>query len=148
MTAFLVSEADQGGADLNGDGDVADEVWFVHDQRLGVTANLRVAWEPQALNPYLHAGHDFVLLAAHELATGGRDLNDDGDPDDRVLVLYSAGAAAPVSLGAALSKSYAGFGNLEGRRLVIGLSEAANGDQDLNGDGDTLDHVAHIVDVP
>jgi hypothetical protein len=147
MTAFLVSEADQGGADLNADGDADDEVWFVHDRRFGVTTNLRLAWSAQAAQPYVHAGEDFVLLAALELATGGRDLNGDGDTDDRVLALYSAGAAVPVPLGAALSGSYWGFGNLDGRRLVIGLSEAANGG-DLNGDGDTLDRVAHVVDLP
>ena len=147
MTAFLVSEADQGNADLNADGDASDEVWYVHDRLLGATTNLRLAWSVQGNQPYVHAGEDFVLLAALETATGSRDLNGDGDTDDRVLALYSAGAAVPVPLGAALSGSYWGFGNLDGRRLVIGLSEAANGG-DLNRDGDTLARVAHVVDVP
>jgi hypothetical protein len=148
MTAFLVNEGAQGFTDLNGDGDLTDEVWFVHDLALGVTTNTRLAWTPLGNYPYVHAGSDFVLFTAGESASGGRDLNGDGDPFDQVLQLFQAGASLPANLGLGLGSSYYGFGNVVGRRLLIGIPESVNGDSDLNGDGDAFDRVAHVVDVP
>lgn len=88
--ALLVGEADQGGTDLNGDGDAEDDVLHVVEPRTREILNLELAAATvlgpfgvrNPIEPQL-AGHH-VTFVAGEGEQGGVDLNGDGDTDDQV----------------------------------------------------------------
>lgn len=87
-----------------------------------------------------------LLLRVRELDEGARDLNGDGDASDSgVAHVYDLETGRLTNLGLAL-------GDLITRDVVadelavLAVSEAAQGDTDLNGDGDALDQVAHVYD--
>jgi hypothetical protein len=88
--AFIVSEPAQGGADLNGDGDTADDALFVWDgttsQQIEVEVEL---W----LTPLDGVG---VAFARFELGT--RDLNGDGNFADRVVHVWRASGVLNLGL--------------------------------------------------
>jgi hypothetical protein len=146
MIGFLVQEALQGGQDLNGDGDKSDRVWHAYDPWTGVLTNLGVsAIDQTALSI---AQDDFLVCVATESVSGQQDLNGDGDLFDDVVFLLRAGAA-PQNLGVALTTSSISKSmSNSGRRVILPVFEAAQGIQDLNGDGDFMDNVAHVLDVP
>ena len=73
---FGLSEARQGAADLNGDGDVLDGVVFTHDLTLGTVTNTGLA-EPANPGWVAVAGRN-VLIPVTE-TDQGVDLNGDGD---------------------------------------------------------------------
>ena len=83
--AFLVSEANQGNLDLNGDGDTRDKVLHVHDFVFSATTNFAI----HALdNRYfqLEGGRLVFLAGEREPSLGGPiDLNGDSDTFDLVL---------------------------------------------------------------
>lgn len=138
--AFRVTEAGQGMADLNGDGDAADHVLHIVPQASGPV--LAVGLASDDYGPAL-AGR-WVALAVPESAQGGGDLNGDGDAGDAVLHLVDShvGSVSVTGMAAsgarlALSERYAAFA----------VSEVAQGGIDLNGDGNTFDLVLHHVDI-
>jgi len=102
----LVSEADQGHTDFNGDGDSADTVV----QLAPVSATSGADWTnlAQAADTVDVVG-GIVAFLTPEAAQGGRDLNGDGDATDRVLQVYDAdakrflmgGGGAPIRAQAA-----------------------------------------------
>jgi hypothetical protein len=95
LFAFAVPEREQGGRDLNGDGDAEDAVAHVHDIRRGVTRNLGIAgW-------HFMASGRFAVFYASE-GQQGRDLSSDGDTDDRVVQLYDAATGAVFNTGVSL----------------------------------------------
>jgi subtilisin-like proprotein convertase family protein/Tol biopolymer transport system component len=82
----LVSEADQGGTDLNGDFDRNDQVIGIYDRAARSWTNLARAADTVEVRGGL------VAYITPESAEGaqGTDLNGDGDTADRVLRLYNA----------------------------------------------------------
>jgi len=68
-------------ADLDGDGDLADDVLAVYDARTGTVENLGLA-APGAEAAFAPNGQAAVLVSEPQQ---GADLNDDGDQLDRVL---------------------------------------------------------------
>lgn len=73
-------------------------------------------------------------------AEQGEDLNGDLDTNDRVVQIYSGGAAAE-NLGRAASSV-----SISGDFVAALVSETMQGQTDLNGDGDTNDDVLAIYD--
>ena len=89
VVAARVVEADQGGADLNGDGDVDDTV-------------LQVAERSQP-DEWTNTGEPADVISASGAVVAfltpeapGRDLNGDGDTEDRVLQLWFAGGGGDL----------------------------------------------------
>ncbi len=138
LVTFTVSEDSQGGTDLNSDGDASDLVVHVYDARSATLTNLGLAGS-SGVSPH------FVGIAVSEFAQGDGDLNGDGDLSDRVAHIYDANLDVTRNLGFALGDpndppavglNFAGFT----------VSEAGQGNTDLNGDGDVDDRIAHIYD--
>jgi hypothetical protein len=76
--AFLASEADQGGKDLDGDGDSTDVVLHVFDARSRTIANMGRATDAFAMD-------SGVIAFSVPESKQGRDLNGDGDMSDDVV---------------------------------------------------------------
>ena len=134
----VVPEISQGGVDLNGDGDVLDEVLHLVDPLTGAVTNLGLA----------HGGigsssHERFCFAASEAQHGGVDLNGDGDTLDHVAFLHDATSGVTTNLGLAVQFQ----GAISADLLVLGVSEAGQGGSDLNADGDTLDSVVFVHEL-
>jgi hypothetical protein len=88
--ALLVGEVEQGGTDLNLDGDAVDDVLHVIEPTSHQILNLELAAATvlgpfgvrNAIWPQLDRHH--VAFVAGEAEQGGIDLNGDGDADDEV----------------------------------------------------------------
>ena len=116
------------GIDLDGDGDLNDYVYKIHDVETGITRLL-----PWAV------GHGFfqsisidrrrVSFLVSELDHGGMDLNIDGDADDLVAFVHDArsGATANLQLAARATGVADGL-------VAIAVDEFGQG-QDLDGNG-------------
>ena len=137
----VVSESDQGGNDLNGDGDALDWIQHVHDPVSGLSTNLGIA---SLFFPSVEA--DGALILADDESRSGRDKNGDGDAFDGVLVVVDP--VAPRTLDTQLAVP-GGAGNLAVVGDLIGftVSEAAQGSTDLDLDGDAEDAVVHVHDL-
>ena len=129
---FWVNEGEQG-IDLNGDGDLFDEVLHLHNFYTGATTNLQSTSRVAVLS-----GTRFLFGVNETL----HDLNGDGDTQDPVLFLHDFSTSITTNL--ALASNAAEFAD----GLVIAVvAEFAQGNTDLNGDGDTFDGVFHVHDV-
>ncbi|MBI3782699.1 MAG: hypothetical protein HY270_04785 [Deltaproteobacteria bacterium] len=133
--AAAVSESAQGATDLNGDGDTDDTVVEV------VAADQPSDWINLGI-----AGHSLqtaggVVAFLVSEAAQGHDLNGDGDLLDDVLQLYDADAQSSVVL--AQADDFV----LGDTLLAFRTREAAQGNHDLNGDGDTNDAVLQVYDL-
>ncbi len=134
--AILVSEADQGGIDRNGDGDHADTVVCVASLAAPADCrNLRRAADQVQI-----AGSLVAMLTPE--AMQGEDLNGDGDLADRVLAVYDPATDTLINTGYAAEEMVVGP-NL----IAFRTSEAKQGAVDLNGDGDHDDFVLQVFDV-
>jgi hypothetical protein len=131
--AFEVWENNQGQADLDGDGDHADAVWFLRTPS-GRVSNTRLAGEAKAPSDFGRFRFDV------EESLIGRDLNGDGDASDRLLVAWDG----RTGRSAVLSLPISGLGPETWASSLFTVSEAVAG-HDLNGDGDTADQVLHRV---
>lgn len=144
LLAFYVSEGNQGHLDLNGDGDAFDTVLYLHDMASGVTTNLEIA-----TNSFDLDGMRIAIIVS-ESQQGDSDLNGDGDRGDFVLHVYDANAGMLTNLALDVFGSPSGSNrgyDLVGDRLALRVSEGRQGNTDLNGDGDTDDHVLHLIDM-
>lgn len=128
--AFVVSEFNQGGTDLNGDGDAGDTLLHVIDLPTGVITNLNIQTIPQV-----------VLVGSQWLVPEQEttvDLNGDGDLFDSVIQLIDV--ATFTKTNTAKEAHIASH-----RRVVEGMDWTtvvgfeAFLQTDLNGDGDTND---------
>ena len=158
--AFEVTESEQGGRDLNGDGDARDRVLHVYEQGSGRLVNVGLAVFFDELGfgfPPTEVGHmgfeaGRVVFAVDEGEQGRSDLNGDGDVDDLVLHVHDVASGQTTNLGLAVLD---GIGNPEtdpdwrlgGDLVALGVSEAGQGGGDLNGDGDAVDAVLHVFDA-
>lgn len=93
LVAFRTSEAAQGGADLNGDGDAVDDVLQTYAKGLGVRNSGQAvlpcrleACDPQLPYRVLENKVKFLTLEAAQ----GSDLNQDGDELDLILQQFEA----------------------------------------------------------
>lgn len=123
-----VSEAAQGNADLNGDGDALDNVPFRYD---AVAASYAVL---PTFSDWLAVANDdsFAYFAIRE--TAGNELNGDGDTIDGVMFRWDPSSSTPQNLQVAATKAFA----LANGDLVIDASESSNS-IDWNLDGDFSD---------
>jgi hypothetical protein len=142
--AFLVPEAGQGGADLNGDGDASDLVLRVYDAESGTLVNLGRATEDFVL------GDDLIAFRTDESAQGDGDLNGDGDTGDAVLQVYdlASGTLANSEQAAVACRLEVCDPRIPyrvaGRTVTYLTIEAQQGGADLNGDGDAADLVLQV----
>ena len=89
--AFSVLESGQG-LDLNGDGDIADNILHVFDARTGQTTNLGMEGAQ-----YDVGGDVVALLVSESVAKENMDLNNDGDQADYVLHIFECSVGLPAS---------------------------------------------------
>jgi cysteine-rich repeat protein len=126
------------GPDLNGDFDEIDRV--VHLWNGASVSNLRCAATAVELSE--------TRLAALVSEEGVFDFNLDGDGDDAVAHVRSPTAAAGATCDTSgwLNISLAGTAiGVSGDHVAVLASEVDQA-ADLNGDGDTVDTVLHLVD--
>ncbi len=140
--AFVVHEFQQGGLDLNGDGDASDAVLFVYDAAADVALNLGLA--SRGTGHFLLSGSRMAFLV-DEADQGNLDLNGDGDTWDAVLHLRDLSGGSTLNVGIAPHSPSPQF-VLDGADVAVMVRETAQGMADLNGDGDWLDEVLHLVD--
>ena len=135
-----VREAEQGGADLNGDGDARDRVAFVLELdplRLSATG-LALADDDDARTLWSCDG-EAAAFAVSERAQGGLDRNGDGDAEDHVLVVLAGTSveAHPLAVRALV---------VGGALVACAVDEAAQGASDLDFDGDADGTALRIFD--
>jgi len=131
--AALVAEADEGGTDLNGDGDAEDAVVQV------VATDPGSAWRSTAMAASrIDLRGDVVAFLTPEAAQRA-DLNADGDTDDTVVQVYDARTGSVRNLGLAAAELV-----MSDALIAWRTPEAAQGGTDLNGDGDIEDAVLHV----
>lgn len=138
--ALTVSEADQGGVDRNGDGDAVDQVAHVFDPGTGMVSNLALAVANATLSG-LSLSDQLLAITVTEKGQGQSDLNGDGDADDFIPHVHRFATGDTRLTGVATS-----FASAIGDRVAFSVSESGQGGQDLNGDGDGVDSVAHVFD--
>ena len=132
--AALVSERDQGGQDLNGDDDTSDDVVQVFaDERW--TNLAQAADTVQATGPV-------VAFTTPEANQGQADLNADGDATDRVVQVFDIDDATLFNTGQAAEDFVVGASGL----VAFRTREASQGNEALNGDGDSDDDVLQVYD--
>ncbi len=136
IVAVLAAEASEGSRDLNEDGDSKDMVVQVYSLATGTWRNTRQAADAIAVSGTL------VAFLTPETAQG-RDLNGDGDHDDRVLQVFDVRAASdePLNLGWAAEEFVLGE-----ELLAFRTREAGQGNVPLNGDGKADDSVLLVYD--
>jgi len=130
---FLVLRVEQG-EDFNGDGDQDDFVQFDWSARSRSLRNTRTA-----IGGLLGSVGERALALVLEDAQG-EDLNDDGDTQDFVLARYDARSLRIASLGLASTDAWMAPSG----RMAALVPEQMQG-ADLNGDGDLVDKVLHLV---
>jgi len=155
--SFYVPEAEQGGRDLNGDGDATDVVVHVWTPSTGGAVNLGLplsgkhnavyAWD--MLVPLETGGFAF---AVPELLHGQADLNGDGDVLDSVVHRWhpttgvqNLGLAVETVTVCCDTDKYA-LAAVAGGDLAFLVPESGQGAKDRNGDGDASDSVAVVWD--
>lgn len=124
------------GVDLNGDGDTGDRVLHTHELATGITRNWGLALGASPLV----VGSRLVLLIEER---GLRDLNEDGDTDDRVASVLDLASGELRNLGVALVSGLQLAAT--STALYLRVDEGHQGGTDLNGDGDSLDSVLHVL---
>lgn len=137
LVAFIVVEASAGVGSLNGDGDILDEVMYVHDFSTGTTTNLQLAVDGGA-DFELNGG--FVAMVVPESRQGNTDLNNDGDMNDDVIHVFDGSSVSNLNF------AVQGF-ELDSGNLAFGVRESGHFGADLNGDNDAGDLVLHLYDT-
>ena len=125
------------GMDLNGDGDMQDWLTGVWDLRTAT-------WYDLGFSYVLHARYfdDGSLVFTLSEEKDVVDWNEDGDEEDFLIYRFDARKKTLEPVGGDASEGVA-MGVLDGELAVIQQTES---DQDLNGDGDSLDRVVAIID--
>ncbi len=132
--AALVSEAGEGSI-LNNDGDSDDAVVEVHAAGSGGWSNSFEAADS------LQVCGSVVVFITPESAQGA-DRNGDMDQGDRVLQLFNPDTNTLIPVGQAAEEFVCGAG-----MIAFRTSEAAQGNSDLNNDGDMVDFVMQVYDT-
>jgi Tol biopolymer transport system component len=138
--AVLVSEAGQN-TDLNNDGDLFDTVVAVQPLGAGPWTNVNQAADTVQVEGTL------VAFLTPEADQGNTDLNGDRDKSDRVLQVYDAATGHRTNVEQAAEEFVMGTQPAScgsGPLIAFRTSEAAQGNTDLNGDGDATDYVLQL----
>jgi hypothetical protein len=137
LAAFVESERDRG-LDLNGDGDLADDLVTWHRLGSGRSGHSEVSGHLGDVNGR------YVSYSVRESEVG-RDLDEDGDLDDWVARVLDTDTGTVHE-----TKAVTGAQRLGASVLFLEMAEALLGDGgiDLNGDGDTEDEVLHWWRIP
>lgn len=173
VVVLAVDESAQGATDLDGDGVVSGSVVHVLRTDDGAITNLLHPPGPSDVGGGFLGTLDYVYdvradsIMAAPIGTAhvswvtdsvftyqvreydaGVDLNGDGDQSDGILHLLDARSGVIENLG--LSAAFSpldNFGQFDGTRLFLQVGEQYQGNTDLNGDGDTLDTILHVVQL-
>lgn len=136
--AYTLSENQQGGQDLNGDGDAFDTLFEVRDLIRGQTTRFPLDVDGTFLTPtYSDFAHGFLVEVYEQ--TNAADLNGDGDTSDVVVHVFEFAANRLTNL----RRSSFGDATLFGRQLAITGYELYD-QVDFTGDGDEEDRVVHV----
>ena len=122
------------GSDVNGDGDVVDQVLFTLDVRTGALVNT-------GLTAFGVVVDGTLVMGVREQS--GVDLNGDGDTDDALLHVRDLSSGITVNLGLPVWGVFPL--QADGDRVHFVVDELAGGDVD--GDG-VLERLAYVYDVP
>lgn len=144
LAVFFVNEASHN-RDLNGDGDLSDRILGVFDSSTMESRILGLAVH-QSPGSFSDAHGSHLAFSAAE-SRQQQDLNGDGDQLDEVLHVYDAASRTVTNLGYATPPPLF-ISNPFVSDTMVGFSvhEASQGNNDLNGDGDTEDWVVHVHD--
>ena len=134
-------DEDAQGEDLNGDGDARDVVLHEYEIARGELTSLVTAIG--AIGEPLIAGSRLGAILVNERAQQA-DFNFDGDTLDNVVGVYDAVTDTYANLALATNRPLPGS---SGRYQAFLVNEEADGERDLNGDGDTEDDVLHVYDA-
>ncbi len=121
------------GVDWNLDGDRLDLVVHTHNARSGITRNLGLA---TAIFPSTQPqiSGDRIAFLVNESSQGGADRNGDGDAADEVVTIFDSRTTTVTNIG--LARSALAYGlRIEPDFAAFIVDELAQGQQDLNGDG-------------
>lgn len=142
VVAALLDEHGEG-RDLNQDGDEDDTVPAIYHLQSEQWFDLGHAGEQLA-------AHGGLVAFLSEERADGRDLNGDGDREDRVLMVYDTARNRFVVGGDAAQPPVPAedfvLGGDPTRELVAFRSRERAAGHDLNGDGDLLDDVLRVYD--
>jgi hypothetical protein len=131
--AFISRERPAAKTDLNGDGDIRDNVVQVYDIATGVLSNTGLQAKAYVMGPEL------VAVATIERNQGRTDLNGDGDTRrDIALNVFDMPSATVIPLPVAIQWKSMAVGN---GFVAFAVRERTHFDQVQNGDGDTSDDV-------
>ena len=147
LVAIAVDEFGQG-QDLDGNGAINGLVLSVLRSQSLALENTQVPILLANFGAKLRVQRGAVLVETDEslFPAGGVDLNADGDLTDPISVLWDVRARRMQNLGLALEPGREAL--LTPEAVWVPVSEIFQGQQDLNGDGDALDHVLHRVELP
>jgi len=141
---FILLRSELGeGIDLNGDGDVLDDIAVIFD---GVTGALGVVVPgAYAIGRPLVARNGRILIPRSE-ASAATDLNLDGDQIDIVLGAVAFGSGVPTffELGRAVSTLPYTMTDDAAAYFI----DEATGTLDVNGDGDMTDAIIAVFNFP
>jgi hypothetical protein len=140
MVAFGLGEGAGVGMDMNGDGDTQDAVLHTHALRTGITMRSGHSLD---YDGELLIGRGAVAFMVAE-KDDGRDLNGDGDLMDKTPFVVDTTTGRVFGTGLAVAYSAPEL-SARGGVLAFAVPESAQGGTDLNGDGDTQDHVLHVA---
>ena len=133
ILAFAVSEKGQNKTDLNGDTDKNDDVVEMYRLSTGTRVSTnRSVWTHSAIVTKGTLGA-FRIYEANERVS----LNGDADHLDKVIAMMDTATLTSTVLGYAAETHFA----IEAGHVIWRTSEAAQGNTDLNGDGDAFDTV-------
>jgi len=139
FAGFSVAEHENGGLDLNGDGDAVDAVFVAVEARNGLT---RIPGFTGALVldlPNPDANGFLLTLFEQDL-----DRNGDGDTSDLVALFYEPRSDRIVDTALAVS----GFPPVQaGAWIGVPVGELDQGELDLDGDGRIESIVPHVFDT-
>ncbi|MBI3848214.1 MAG: hypothetical protein HY292_26565 [Planctomycetes bacterium] len=135
MVVFLAWEADNAHRDLDGNGDIDGSVVVAYDAQ---TRSTRVLGSGNPMN----FGRNVLAYTVSESGHPVQDLNGDGDTNDDVVFAFDAVSGTITNLGLAAQVACVGE-NL----VFIPVAESAQGQTDLDGDGNTNGNVLFVYDV-
>ncbi|MDA1371544.1 MAG: hypothetical protein O2971_12395 [Proteobacteria bacterium] len=139
---FVVNESQQNGTDLNGDGDTDgyETVLHIYDAVENEIINLGYA----VVDGNTRFSGQWLVFQVWESRQGFTDLNNDGDTNDAVLFYYD------LFTGDITNTELAGspIGVSPNNQIYFVMRENSGYPEDLNGDGDTADNIAHVYDIP
>lgn len=141
--AFCVDELGES-QDLNGDGRIAPAL-AVHRIASGTTTILPAS--PTIPLQACCVEDRVVYLADESASLPAADRNGDGDTLDDVLTSWSASTGVATNHAIAVRATTSVFErHYRSRAALVPVVEALQGQQDLNGDGNVQDDVAHVLE--